>query len=152
MGSQRRWDGDRLVSELASALAPPDVPLGVLEAAKAVYTWRTVDAQLAALSYDSAVSGDALVGLRGTTAPPRTLAFEAPDLSLVAEVTEDALVGYVLPAEAGVLEVQEAPGVCRRVPVDSTGGFRVHPLPRAAFRLVYTGERGQRLVTDRVLP
>lgn len=78
MEIEQRWDDDRLVAELAAALAPPDVPAGVVEAAKAVYTWRTLDAQLAALAYDSAKSGESLIGVRGGSAQPRSLAFEAP--------------------------------------------------------------------------
>lgn len=152
MEIEQRWDDDRLVAELAAALAPLDVPAGVLEAAKAVYAWRTVDAQLAALTYDSAMSGESLVGVRGSSGLPRSLAFEAPGISLEVDITRDALVGQVLPVEAGTLEVRQVSGAHTRVPVDSTGAFRVQPLPRTAFRLVYTSERGHRLITDQVEP
>ena len=41
------------------------VPADVVAAAKATFTWRTIDAELAALTFDSVADADALAGVRG---------------------------------------------------------------------------------------
>lgn len=146
-----QWDDDRVVVELAAALSEPDVPPTVLEVAKAVYTWRTVDAELAALAYDSA-SGEAFAGTRGSVGAPRSLTFRAAGVLIELEVTDDSLVGQVVPPERGVLEVHQGPGESVFVPVAATGSFCVHPRPRQAFRLTFRPARGGRVVTDEVTP
>ena len=145
------WDDDQLMSELAGALAPPDVPPGVLDAAKAVFTWRTIDAQLAALSYDSAMAQESLAGVRGA-ATARALTFQAANVCLEVEITDHALIGQILPAEPGVVEIHEVGGRHSTVPVDTAGGFCLEPVPQSEFRVVYTGERGNRLSTGQIHP
>ena len=149
MASTSQWNEDDLLTSLASALAPPDVPATVLAAAKAVYTWRTVDSELAELTYDSAY-GETLVGVRGTTASLRTLVYEAGDLVLEIDITKEALVGQVSPPGPGRLFVLGPQNEDRQVPVDDAGGFRVHPLPHRPFRLSFAGDDGSRLVTGDV--
>ncbi|HYO18621.1 MAG TPA: hypothetical protein VES02_08165 [Dermatophilaceae bacterium] len=149
MASTPQWDDDYLLAQLASALAPPDVPATVLDAAKAVYTWRTVDSELAELTYDSA-HGEALVGVRGCTAWLRTLVYEAGQLALEIDITKDALVGHVLPPISGRLLILGPHGDDRHVPVDHAGRFRVHPVPRRPFRLSFAGDDGSRLTTGEV--
>jgi hypothetical protein len=67
---------DDLMAELRTALRPDPVPAAVLEAARASFTWRSVDEELAELLSDSADL--VLTGVRGTG--DRRLAFEAPQL------------------------------------------------------------------------
>jgi hypothetical protein len=67
---------DLLVQELRAFLEPDPVPAALVEAARATFTWRSVDDELAALLSDSADL--ALTGVRGTG--DRRLAFEAPQL------------------------------------------------------------------------
>jgi hypothetical protein len=143
----KQWNDEKVMAELALALKEPDVPPSILEAAKAVYTWRTVDAELAQLSYDSAAAGNTLVGVRGVAAPLRSLSFEAPGLLIEVDVTGDSLVGQVVPPEPGTLEVHEASGLSTRVSVDETGCFNVRPLPTRAFRLAYHTAAGCQAVT-----
>lgn len=59
-----RWDDDdALLTELRAALDVPAVPEHVVAAAKAAYTWRTIDEELAfaVLVYDSSLDDSALV-------------------------------------------------------------------------------------------
>lgn len=149
MASTPQWDDDQLLMSLASALAPPDVPGTVLAAAKAVYTWRTVDSELAELTYDSAY-GETLVGVRGTTASLRTLVYQAGELILEIDITKEALVGNVLPPGPGRLLILGSHGEDRHVPVDDAGSFRVHPVPRRPFRLSFAGDDGSQLKTGDV--
>jgi hypothetical protein len=65
-----------LLQELRTFLEPDPVPASVAAAARATFTWRSVDDELAALLSDSADL--ALTGVRGTG--DRRLAFEAPQL------------------------------------------------------------------------
>jgi len=65
-----------LLQELRAFLGPDPVPAAVAEAARATFTWRSIDDELAALLSDSADM--ALTGVRG--GGDRRLAFEAPQL------------------------------------------------------------------------
>ncbi|MGV1008373.1 MAG: hypothetical protein ACOYBY_07165 [Dermatophilaceae bacterium] len=147
MASKRDWNDEHLLAKLAAALAPPDVPPGVLDAAKAVYTWRTVDSELAELTYDSADATETFLGVRGTTASLRTLTYVAGEVALEIDITKEALVGQVMPPGSGQLLVLACDGECRTVLVEDAGNFRVHPIPRCPFRLSFLTAAGSRLTT-----
>jgi hypothetical protein len=150
MASTPQWNDDDLLVELRSALAPPDVPPGVLEPAKAVYTWRTVDSELAELTYDSAFADETFAGVRGPTASLRTLTYEAGELALEIDITKDALVGQILPPGPGRLLVLGHQGDYRSLQVLEVGNFRLSPVPHRPFRLSFVAETGARLTTGEV--
>lgn len=125
-------DDDRLLEELRALTARVDpVPEHVTSATKAAYTWRTIDAELAELAevaeltYDSAVDESALVGVRGADGP-RLLTFETADVSIELEVTADAtarrIVGQVVPPGPWTVEVRHAGGIVS-AEVDELGEF-----------------------------
>lgn len=143
-----QWDDDRALTELAAALAPPDVPAGVLEAARAVYTWRTVDAELAALAYDSATARQVPLGVRGDQATLRSLTFEAANIVIEVEVGADAIVGQIVPPLSGTVDVHAPTGVVGSVEVDDVGSFSVRSIPRGPFQLAYRTPGGDRVVTS----
>jgi len=129
-------DGDdRLIEVLRSALAEAEaVPPEVVDAARAAWTWRTIDAELAALVHDSTLDGHELVGVRGA-ATVRALSFTIGEQFLELEVAEDgdrrSIVGQVMPAREAGLVLEGADG---RPPaalaVDALGRFsatRVEP-------------------------
>jgi hypothetical protein len=128
---------DDLLAELAAALAPPSAPDAVVQAALAAYTWRTVDAELAALAYDSSLSPGMTAGVRGAEAALRTLTFQARQVSIEIEVDSGGLVGLVIPSRSGTVEVHAAQGIQDTVDVDDVGAFAVRPLPTQPFRLAY---------------
>ncbi|WP_214407721.1 hypothetical protein [Pseudonocardia lacus] len=113
-------DADReLLRELGSVLQrvaplPPDV----VRAAKGLFTWRTVDAELAALAYDSLLDDDA--ALARSVAGPRIVTFEAGELTVEVEVDDRPsgrrLVGQLVPAQAAALEL-------RRLTPESSGAI-----------------------------
>jgi hypothetical protein len=79
-------EGERLLEELrrtAGRYDPP--PASVVEAARGSLSWRTIDAELAALAFDSAVD-QPVSAIRGADGP-RQLAFDAPGLSIEVEVS-----------------------------------------------------------------
>ena len=76
-----------------------------------------------------------MAAVRSETASIRALTFTSPHLSLELEVTEDALLGQVVPPRAGTLEVQTMAGTIATTPVDEIGCFAVEPIPASPFRL-----------------
>jgi hypothetical protein len=117
--------------ELFDRSPPPD---RVVEAAKASYTWRTVDAELAELTSDSLVDQPAVL-TRGPS-DPRALTFEARDLTIEVEVIvsgrQRRLLGQLDPAQPARIEVSQA-GTTITVEADAAGRFSVPGLePRPA--------------------
>ena len=139
---------DRLLDELSAAVARLDpVPTGVLEAGRAAYAWRTLDADLAALAYDSALDDREPVGVRGAPAP-RMLSFEGDDVTVECEVHESRgrrrLVGQVLPAEVTALTVRHPAGAIA-AEADHLGRFVIDDVPAGSASL--SVELGDRTVT-----
>ncbi len=129
-----RWDDDeRLLEDLGAALrgvAPASDAL--LAAGDAAYAWRTVDAEVAALCYDSHLDGELALrgGTIGAAALTRSLVFEGVALSVDIEITAETLRGQLLPPVAGEVVVMTAAGEDGRAVVDELGSFRLaSPLP-----------------------
>jgi hypothetical protein len=112
--------------------APPAI---VVAAARAAYTWRTIDAELASLAYDSADDAD-LAGVRGDG--PRLLSFATEGVTVEVEVTriDDRirLMGEATPTPAQV-EAQRAGGPASALAVDGSGRFRADDLVPGPIRL-----------------
>jgi hypothetical protein len=130
-----RWDDDdALLTELRAALDVPAVPEHVVAAAKAAYTWRTIDEELAfaVLVYDSSLDDSALVRGEG----PRTLLFEGDQLSVEIEVTEQSVIGQLIPPGPGRITLTNPAGPVAETDADEVGCF-VLPRPgRGAVRLI----------------
>ncbi|WP_300012452.1 hypothetical protein [Pseudonocardia sp.] len=130
--------GDRaLLDELAALLrGRNEPPPEVLDAAREVFTWRTVDAEIAALTYDSLLD-DVAVAVRAA-AQPRILTFESDGLTV--EVELDAtpsgrrLLGQLIPAQAAELELRSAETVVGSSVADDLGRFAV-PVPSGTARV-----------------
>src|SRR5829696_18137 len=105
-----------LEAELRAIFGHMDpVPQLLEDAARAAFTWRTIDAELAELMRDSADAADEEAGLlvRGAHGP-RQLSFESPKLGIELEVTETGprerrVAGQLLPPEAATVTI-ERPG------------------------------------------
>jgi hypothetical protein len=141
--------GDALLSELRGLLARLDpVPPQLLEQARRAFCWRTIEAELAELSFDSLVDRDAVLAVRSggdTALEPRMLGFGAvvdgEDLAIEVEVEissavgRNMLVGQLWPSGAPTVEVQTGDGMTTEVPADEMGRFLVEPVPRGPVRL-----------------
>jgi hypothetical protein len=114
--------------------AARDVPPEFTEAGKAAYTWRTVDAELAALTFDSAVEA-AAPALRAEEASPRFLTFAAAELTIELEIGPDSIVGQIVPSQAGHVDTCPASGAAATAELDEIGCFIIRPLPASPFRL-----------------
>lgn len=140
-------EDEDLLGELRSLFSRLDpVPPSMLEQARAAYTWRTVDAELAELTFDSLLDRDLAGSVRDggiTTRGPRMLGFGAvvdgEDVAVEVEVDLTSgvpdLVGQLLPPAAGVVEVQGADGSVGVVHADDLGRFRVRSVPSGPLRL-----------------
>lgn len=138
---------------LLSRLDPTDPWL--LDQARFAYCWRSVDSELAELSFDSLVDHDMALAVRAGGDPalePRMLGFGAvvdgEDVAIEVEVTPGpgwpALMGQLLPAEAATVELQAGTGAVDSVQADELGRFLIEPVPAGPVRLCV--RHGDRLV------
>ncbi|MDH3499420.1 MAG: hypothetical protein OEM97_04810 [Acidimicrobiia bacterium] len=123
------WSDEQLMAELGATLDELDpVPTAATEFAKAAFTWRTIDAELAELVFDSA--DDQLTGVR-STGGARQMTFRAPGLEIeVVVMAEGArrLVGQLVPPQAAEIELLYQ-GEVRSASSDSLGRFTFLDVP-----------------------
>ena len=142
------WDDDQLLGALRGAMrAREAVPPGFVEAAKGAYAWHNIDAELAQLTYDSSRDEDRSAAVRSETATIRALTFTSAHTSIELEVTEDSLLGQVMPPGEGTIEAQTRAGATTTATVDEIGCFSIEPLPPGPFRLRCRTERGMDVMT-----
>lgn len=122
--TQERWDDDEnLLADLRQALAFAAPGDAMVEAGRAAFTWRTVDEELANLTYDSLL--DELSVVRGVDAAPRTLVFDAGSLSIELELVPGRIVGQLVPPMPGRVVVQSEETQVGRATVDTQGCFGI---------------------------
>lgn len=113
-GGPGEHEDETLMGELRALAGRADpVPAESVAAARAAFAWRTLDAELAQLAYDSLLDDRPLAGVRGV-ATPRLLTFEAARLTLeveaVGEGPERRLLGQLVPPQPGRVEVRHRGG------------------------------------------
>lgn len=132
------WDDEQLLAALKESLqAGRAVPPGFVEAGKSAYAWRNIDAELASLTYDSAHDTERAPSLRSETASIRALTFTSAHVIIELEVSEESLLGHLIPAREGTVEILGPDGAVATVPVDKLGWFPIDPIPAGPFRLRY---------------
>ena len=119
--SEEHDDLDRIPPELERVVHTADpVPLDVLEALRAIFPRRDLDAELAELVYDSLL--DDLTGVRGT-GTFRELTFEGTGATVdVAVTAQNRLSGQVTPPGRGQVELRHSGGSFT-VEADELGHF-----------------------------
>ena len=130
---------DQWLEELQRALEEQAaVPRGVVESAYELYAWRTVDAELAELTSDSLTDGRAMAGARADArSGPRELTFTSTTLTIELQIAASVL-GQVVPAQPGQVEVLLQDGSAEVRDVDDVGRFAIEPTPEQPFRLRVT--------------
>lgn len=143
-----------LLDELADLLRDEtEPPADVLLAAREIYTWRTVDADLAALTFDSLIDQEPARS-RATATETRTLTFESDRVAIEVEVDYGAvdrrLVGQLVPPQVAEL-VLTVDGDVVRTTADHLGRF-VLPISGAprAVRLLVQLTDGTRIVAESI--
>jgi hypothetical protein len=149
---QQWWeDDDQLLAALGEALrSERSVPAEFIAMGKAAFSLRGLAAELATLTYDS-VFEDAeaeLAGMRSEPASLRYLTFTSGELTLEVEVTDDAILGLLVPAGPGEVEVHTTDGTVVTAVIDQGGGFTVRPVPRGSFRLYCHAVTGASVLTN----
>ncbi len=156
-----QWTDDALLAELGEALRTErEVPGALVDAGKALFTWKSVDAELAELTHarltydsfvdDAALQGDEsslLVVTRSQSASLRSLTYATDELSIELEVTGDGVLGQLVPPQPATVEVVTPDGVRTGVTVDDAGWFTVRPVPPTRFRLTCHVGSGTSVVT-----
>lgn len=146
------YPDDELAGWLARVAARADpVPEPLLDAARAAYGLRDLDARVAELVRDSAVDAPAAL-VRGDGR--RLLSFEAGDVAIECEVRRDParvdVLGQLVGGTATSItaHVAAAPQTPVRVPVDGHGRFSFRGLPGGVLRLGCQLADGTVLVTS----
>lgn len=125
---------DELLAELRAAVAEADLVTDrQREAARAAFTWRTVDAELAELLHDSALESAAV---RGTDDDARTLSFASGPLTLEVEIEGDTLRGQVVGGAAESVIVQRSISDDHPLEIDPSGFFRLAGVAPGPVRFV----------------
>jgi hypothetical protein len=116
--------------------ARQDVPSWFIETGRNAFAWHNIEAELAQLTYDSKQDRlQAAVMRSSETASIRALTFTSAHLSVELEVTGNSLLGQLLPARPGELEIHTRAGEISTTAVDEIGCFSVDPIPDSPFRL-----------------
>ncbi|MFS4097571.1 hypothetical protein [Streptomyces sp. AF1A] len=122
-----------LEEELREAAAVLDpVPESLRQLAVDAYALYDLDARIAELTFDSLVDA---VPVRGVVDPPRMLTFRAGRVTVDVEVTEEGMIGQVLPPQSARIEVLGGPQTARPVAVDTLGRFTSDSPPAGPFAL-----------------
>ena len=106
------------------------------QAAKAAYTWRTIDQELDRLTMLSDSDLVSATRVRGPGVTPyRIVEFHGHNLDLELEIGDHSLVGQVYPAMQGVVTLFTANGASVESPVDEVGCFLFARPAAGPFRL-----------------
>lgn len=116
------WDeDDALLDQLRAAVRHAGTPTpSMIASGEAAFSWRTVDAELAALTHDSLADESVLVR---SSAAPRSLVFEGRQLSVELDETDDGLIGQLVPPSSGEVTRLGPEGELGRAQVDELGCF-----------------------------
>jgi len=125
------------------------VPQLLEDAARAAYTWRTVDVELAELMRDSAEQQEEAGLLVRGAHGPRQLSFESPRLAIELEVTETGprerrLEGQLLPPAEATVTIERPGEDGVTVQADDLGRFVLDGL-RAGLVRVHVALRGAQI-------
>ncbi|MGD0701221.1 MAG: hypothetical protein ABSA02_15215 [Trebonia sp.] len=132
----KNTDDEQLLAELRAAVAGrAAVPAAFIAAARSAYAWHHIDAELAQLVYDSQQDAGLSASLRSEAATIRALTFASALFSIEVEVTDEALLGQLVPPRAGTVETQTLAGETTGAEIDEIGCFSIEPKPDGQFRL-----------------
>ena len=137
---------DELLELVGRALRAADpVPDRVLEGARAAWTWRTIDEELAELVFDSAAE---LTGVRSEDTA-RQLTFRAPGMEIEVMVTDEAsrrIVGQLVPPGAYTITLLAGDQELAAA-TDRLGRFSFDTVAPGPVRIAVTDTDGTHVVT-----
>ena len=137
---------DDLLELVGRALRAADpVPDRVLDGARAAWTWRTIDEELAELVFDSAAE---LTGVRSEDTA-RQLTFRSPGMEIEVMVTDEAtrrIVGQLVPPGAFTITLLVGDAALAET-TDRLGRFSFDAVAPGPVRLVVADPDGTAVVT-----
>ena len=136
---------DQLIAALGAAIQHADpVPEHVLAGARAAFTWRTIDAELAELVFDSATE---LTGVRSADIA-RQVTFQAPGIEIEVMVIDNGqrrIVGQLVPPSEVTVQLTSGDAVAV-TQTDELGRFTFTDVQPGPVRLSVLGSSGEDLV------
>jgi hypothetical protein len=136
--------------QVAARIEP--VPPRLLAAAVDAFTWRTIDADLAELVFDSLTDQDETALVRGSQ-HDRLLSFRASGLDIEVEVATAgparSLIGQLVPAQRATVDIRHRDGMLT-LQADELGRFSAELLPvgPVSLRCALAAGSGPAVVTD----
>ena len=138
---------DDLLELVSRALRAADpVTHHVVEGARAAWTWRTIDEELAELVFDSAAE---LTGVRSEDTA-RQLTFRAPGMEIEVMVVDEArrrIVGQLIPPGTHVVQLLTSDDRAQEETTDRLGRFTFDAVAPGPVRLAVLDPDGTHLVT-----
>ncbi|MEV0801005.1 hypothetical protein AB0I34_25165 [Kribbella sp. NPDC050281] len=147
------WNDDELLDALRDALQTErEMPRTFVDAGKAAFVWRTIDAELAALTYDSAWESADAAPVRSESATLRALTFASEGWTIEIELTPTGVLGQLDPPESGTVSARGHSGEVASAEIDDLGFFVLWPIPAEPYRLICTPASGPTILTGWVTP
>ncbi len=138
---------DDLLELVGRALRAADpVPDRVIEGARAAWTWRTIDQELAELVFDSAAE---LTGVRSEDTA-RQLTFRAPGMEIEVMIVDEAsrrVVGQLVPPGSFTVQLLSSDDLVREETTDRLGRFSFDAVAPGPVRLAVIDPDGTPIVT-----
>jgi hypothetical protein len=82
----------------------------------------------------------------------RTLTFAAARLTVEVDITADAVLGQLVPAQPGRAELRTGDAPAGTVDIDEDGWFAIRPIPAGHFRLRCSTADGTAVLTGWISP
>jgi hypothetical protein len=120
-----RWTDDEMLQELRAALEEAPVDDSIISAAQAVFSWRTVDADLELLGLDSDYELTAGAQVRG--GGQGLLSFHGERLSVEIEIDEAGITGLLTPPQPAQVTLMTVDGAQATTRADEVGCFTFPP-------------------------
>ena len=120
-----RWTDDEMLQELRAALEEAPVDDSVISAAQAVFSWRTVDADLELLGLESGSELTAGAQVRG--GGQGLLSFHGERLSVEIEIDEAGITGLLTPPQPAQVTLVTVDGAQATTRADEVGCFTFPP-------------------------
>lgn len=141
---------DEVLSVLRKALEHSDpVPAWVTEASREAFSWRTIDAELANLVFDSA--RDQLIGVRAEVLE-RQMTFQVPGIEIEIMVVGESrqLIGQLVPPQVARVALTSSDYIAEKT-TDSLGRFDFPGVTPGRVRLSVRTADGRTITTEWVV-